>query len=375
MKKILDVLRGKRPAATATPPAMPSAAAPAVITQPQARVLAFIADWHTQWQHAQQRMGRNVDFAVWGALVDAVDGRHFSTGSSSATQRAFGSQPDFDPARTDVLDCVIDGANAQVHTRRHGGPVIHYHVHDLLRGQDGDWRIRSIFTLFDPPRSPVISAERATELRRLSSAEAALHDPTADLALDEHTLFQGSRHIDTGSVNGQVQLHDIGMLAVSSGVLAISDFGYDLAALRPLSRRAPSGHHRVQTVTLDQRVAGIRVCFAGDRRAVKWKAATCEGGNGIYGVDAGNLAIFDVSGLDGLSRIDQERHFRAWAEDDAARTLTLARPDDGVITPSGYGDGAYPAFWGLDDTDTLVSLYIDFMILVEETGDGRFVSI
>lgn len=47
--------------------------------------------------------------------------------------------------------------------------------------------------------------------------------------------------------------------------------------------------------------------------------------------------------------------------------LSMTGQDDCVICTSGFGDGAYPAFWGVNEQDEVVSLYIDFMILVQET--------
>ena len=55
--------------------------------------------------------------------------------------------------------------------------------------------------------------------------------------------------------------------------------------------------------------------------------------------------------------------------------MSLTNDDDCLITSSGFGDGAYPAFWGVDDSDRLVTLYIDFLVLVEEKDDGTLVSV
>lgn len=367
MKKLFDLLTGK--------PSTPAPASSTIAPTPEARVRAFIQHWHRQWTHARETMGDDVDFGRWHSLVSEADQAHFDRDCGSGTSDAYGSDPDFDPATTEVIGQRIDGTQAQVHTRRNGAASTRYHVYDLRHDANGDWRISQVFTLFDPPTAPVINAARYAELGTLSTADAPLTAPNDDFALDENLLFRGDRRIEQDDLRGQITQQVIGEIDIRSGVLAISDFGYGFDDLQPLARRAPLGRHPVETVMVDRRVAGIRIRFDPHRRAVTWKAARTQHGTGIYGVDAGNLAIFDVSGLQTLSHIAQERCFRQWSGAGIARTLALAHPDDCVITPSGYGDGAYPAFWGLDDSGALVSLYVDFMILIEERDAGRYVSL
>lgn len=39
--------------------------------------------------------------------------------------------------------------------------------------------------------------------------------------------------------------------------------------------------------------------------------------------------------------------------------------NDAVMVTSGYGDGAYPCYWGIDATGSLTSLVVDFLVLAE----------
>lgn len=49
--------------------------------------------------------------------------------------------------------------------------------------------------------------------------------------------------------------------------------------------------------------------------------------------------------------------------------------NDGVITLSGFGDGTYPAYWGIDKNGLIVSMVLDFMILAKENDYGVLVTI
>jgi hypothetical protein len=92
-------------------------------------------------------------------------------------------------------------------------------------------------------------------------------------------------------------------------------------------------------------------------------------------VDAGNLAIVDVKNLLNLSRIKKERLFGEWCLSGQPQLLSMTGQNDCLITSSGLGDGSYPAFWGVNEKDKIVSLYIDFMILVQEAEEGAYVSV
>jgi hypothetical protein len=43
---------------------------------------------------------------------------------------------------------------------------------------------------------------------------------------------------------------------------------------------------------------------------------------------------------------------------------------DILVADSGYGDGSYPAYWGLDAEGRTAQLVIDFLILTTYDEDG-----
>ena len=55
--------------------------------------------------------------------------------------------------------------------------------------------------------------------------------------------------------------------------------------------------------------------------------------------------------------------------------MSITDNNDCVISISGCGDGASPADWGFEAKGEVVSLFIDFMILVEENEQGLYESI
>jgi hypothetical protein len=347
------------------------------VSSPEERVDAFISHWHEQWSTALRKMGKDVDFDYWGTLISQVDDTHFIEGSSSGSRNSFGSRADYDPEFEKISECDIRSNTAQVYTEKYDAALKSstYHVYDLKRDTDGNWLIWRIFTLCHPPKSPVIDSDKHAEVISLCTANASLVKGEDGLNLNENILFQNNRNISLPHLDeGTPKLDEIGKLQVSSGILGILDFGYDIYDFEPLHKKVNPGEYPVETVTIHDRVAGIRVRFSKDKAPVKWYAANTANGNGVYGVDAGNLAIFDVEKLLNLSRIEKERLFGEWCLSGQPQLLSLTDQNDCVITSSGFGDGAYPAFWGVDEKDQIVSLYIDFMILVKETEEGTYVS-
>ncbi|MEM1262956.1 MAG: DUF4241 domain-containing protein [Pseudomonadota bacterium] len=345
---------------------------------PEERVQAFVDHWYAQWSTAQKAMGHKVDFDYWGKLVNEVDSTHFATGSSSNTAGAYGSQPTFGGASQQITKSESSESKAQVFAelREPAVSMTQYHVFDLERRSDNDWRITKVHELLDPPHEAVVDANAVTEALAMGMASAPPMNIQDNLSLDENVVFNGNRTVDIANLGeGKVRMTDIGTLHIRSGVLAILDFGYTIRNLEPLQQTVVTGEYPVQVVTVNDRVAALRVRFDIDRKSVRWQAANTPSGNGIYGVDAGNLAVFDVEALSGLTHLKKETVFDEWARTNVPSTVSLTGDNDCVITSSGFGDGAYPALWGFADNDQLVSLYLDFMILLEERDDGVLASI
>lgn len=348
------------------------------VDSPEDRVKAFISHWHEQWSKARKKMGKDVDFDYWGHQISQVDDAHFITGRSSGSRNSFGSQADYDPKTEKITECEIDGEIAQVFTELYEEALksSKYHVYELVRDVESGWKITEIFTLFHPPKSSVIDVDKHVEILAMSTEDAPFMDREEHIDLNENTLFQKVRNIKPLHLDeGEARLERIGSLRISSGVIGILDFGYDIYDFEPLHRKVKPGEYPVETVTIHDRVAGIRVKFTDSEEPIKWHAANTPSGNGVYGVDAGNLAIFDVSKLMGLNRIGKEKIFNEWCISGKPALVSMAGTNDCVISTSGFGDGAYPAYWGVNNQDEVISLYIDFMILVKENESGLYESI
>lgn len=221
-----------------------------------------------------------------------------------------------------------------------------------------------------------IAEAKHDPLLAMSTPDAPFTDRDDRLQLNENILFGPERSMTVGKLGeGIARREEIGKLTLESGVLGILDFGYDIYDFEPLHKKVNPGVYLVEAVKFQTWVAGVRVLFKPHEPAVKWYAANTPRNDDIYGVDAGNLAIVDVHSLVGLSRIKKERLFDQWAACEKSQLISMTSENDGLITLSGFGDGAYPAFWGVNEKDEIVSLYIDFMILIEKNQDGSFVSL
>ena len=348
------------------------------VDSPEDRVKAFISHWHEQWSKARNKMGKDVDFDYWGNQISEVDEIHFITGRSSGSRNSFGSQADYDPKTEKITECEINGEIAQVFTELYEEATksSKYHVYDLAYDTEKGWKITRIYTLFHPPKSSVIDSDKHKEILAMSIENASFMGREEHIDLNENTLFQEDRNIKIPQLDeGIARLEKVGNLRISSGIIGILDFGYDIYDFEPLQKKIKPGDYPVETVTIHDRVAGIRVKLSDSELPVKWYAANTPSGNGVYGVDAGNLAIFDVNNLMGLSRIEKEKIFDEWCMSGKPELVSMTDTNDCVISTSGYGDGAYPAYWGVDEKEEIVSLYIDFMILVKENDSGLYESI
>ena len=344
---------------------------------PEERVKAFIAHYQEQWSKAQKKMGSRVDFKYWQSLIAPVDDTHFVSGRSSGQGSSFSSSAPYDPESTIVTDCETRGERARVFAEHETTSVRpRYYVFYLEHGDDENWLISNMLELLYPPNSLFIDPDRNTGVLAMSSPTAPLTEIQDKLKLDENVLFQGDRTVDVPQLGAKhAKLQDVGTLKVQSGVLGMFDFGYNMYEFEPLHRGIEPGEYPVQVLWIENRVVGLRVRFNEDRAAMKWYAAKTPEGTGIYGVDAGNLAIMDVGGLLELTHLEKEILYETWIRTCQPALLSMKTDNDCVITPSGFGDGAYPAFWGVDASDEVVSLFIDFMVLVEEDDEGFMVSI
>jgi len=192
----------------------------------------------------------------------------------------------------------------------------------------------------------------------------------------------------------------IGSLVIASGkILACDPFNAE-RTFTSYSTGVPTGIHPVHlnTVTYqdgDQRVAYATVRFTLSKPAF-WKPARIEGKNDLdmfvgYPIDSGMGCFVDVLGLPLLLPKTIDRHaYRddfSWvlaamndyqsepihALDEqlnrgenilwAGVTLNAETGMNLLAFHSGWGDGAYPSFFGYDDQGTLTCLTTDFLVL------------
>jgi hypothetical protein len=203
-----------------------------------------------------------------------------------------------------------------------------------------------------------------------------------DAAFTPGTRFAGSRRV-TIETSPRV----IAELKVPTGRIIVCD---PLATSfeppgSPLSRSAPTGVFPVEVVIArfengDERVACARVRFAGDSKPVRWEVASFAGepapaAGAIpgYGVDAGMGCFFDGAACGGV----EPAVVQAWLAAAASRqvnTWTWHAADVGganvVMFSSGWGDGFYGSFWGLDAGDRVVALATDFQVLMGPASES-----
>jgi Protein of unknown function (DUF4241) len=194
---------------------------------------------------------------------------------------------------------------------------------------------------------------------------------------DFEPLFAGPLALVTDRGDAvDTRVVDVAPLRVTSGAVVTFD---PLSAweLDPLERSVPNGEHPVRLCIArfgtDERVAAARLTL-GAGHAVRWEMATRAGEDPAtlaehnffgFGVDAGTAAFADVAEArrlaeaqnDDLTDAMQASYVHTWSH-----AATLGTPN-AVAFSSGFGDGSYCAWWGLDADGAVVALVIDFDIL------------
>ncbi|WP_236207279.1 DUF4241 domain-containing protein [Pseudomonas tohonis] len=153
----------------------------------------------------------------------------------------------------------------------------------------------------------------------------------------------------------------------------------------PFTQPVPKGRFPLQLAIArigdDERVAFARIVFA-PGPATRWEMALVNGQDPNtlgpdeffgYGVDSGTGGFMDAAALRSYeARRDQEGEAfdeRLFAELDKTyqhtRSWYLLPTDAGNVAffSSGYGDGAYPSYFGYDANGRLVAVVTDFLLL------------
>ncbi|WP_374979883.1 DUF4241 domain-containing protein [Pseudomonas solani] len=212
-----------------------------------------------------------------------------------------------------------------------------------------------------------------------AEAAAPKDQPLFDAAFTEGYQVQ---------VEGQdYRLHTqaIGELELPTGQLVACD--PLVSCDGPFTQAVPKGRYPLQLAIArigdDERVAFARIVFA-PGPATRWEMAQVKGQDPNtlapdeffgYGVDSGTGGFLDAAALRSYeARRDQEGEAfdeRLFAELDKTyqhtRSWYLLPTDAGNVAffSSGYGDGAYPSYFGYDADGRLVAVVTDFLLLTE----------
>jgi len=204
--------------------------------------------------------------------------------------------------------------------------------------------------------------------------------------------------------DSKIELVNIGLLNVPTGQIVVCDPLVNPGAA-PLTRKIPTGKYPVKIYVAKTEKYGDRYAIAKLEikadKADKWVMALREGEKiselkeqGDYfgfPVDAGLGGFFDLrSGVEYNKFLDEfiknnpgknfyEDFFEAEFKKNSNKPNDFSDPDDIgdwvnyqfpgtdlniTIFHSGFGDGYYPAYWGIKNDGTVVSLVIDFHVLL-----------
>ncbi len=325
---------------------------------PAERVTAFIAAYHQAWS----RIGMS-DFDAWRGEVAELEREHFAAGAQSDLAQSM-SRPCPHAVGVEEITGERAGGSSAEHVIETEAGAHRYFEYDLVREGD-DWRIARLHEFLDPVGAPFV--EHPDRLEG-AAPDAPLEEVDHEVASDRWFRSAGPVRIERedGEETSGITVRPVGALAVRSGRLVVGDLGYDEHMLFPLARTVPPGNYPVEVAVVFERHAVLRVQL-GDGTAPVARyapASTLEGGF-VLPVDAGNLAVLDATVLAGLAARDKERAFSAYAslaERPAVHWLDFGHPHGGVVVDSGWGDGAYPVYWGLDHDDRVLALYLDFRL-------------
>jgi hypothetical protein len=196
-------------------------------------------------------------------------------------------------------------------------------------------------------------------------------------------LTEGTLDLPDGT-RVTLSLHPLGDLVLPTGQIVASD--PFIADDPPYTRGVAPGRYpvlvNVALINTDSRVAYAILRFSG-QRPVQWEMArypkhdpATPGENEFsgYGVDSGAGCFIDAGAVrilvertaaDGGENQDLTQRMAETYVDTWSWVNYVLDPDTGanvIAFSSGWGDGVYPSFWGLDETGAPVCLVTDFRV-------------
>ena len=195
-----------------------------------------------------------------------------------------------------------------------------------------------------------------------------------------HALTPGPRSTAQGEAT--IEHREIGRVRLPSGRVVAADPFVD-PDLPPFTRRVTPGAYPVRLAIAhypkdrDQRVAAAWLLFR-DAPVASWEPAQVEGHSSrrgeepsAYGVDSATGAFLSPEAAASFVRQEDTARFDAMSELMEATYVptwswALVQVDEGLdlaAFSSGFGDGAYASYWGLDAAGVPVVLLTDFGLL------------
>jgi hypothetical protein len=210
--------------------------------------------------------------------------------------------------------------------------------------------------------------------------------PTHRTPLPIEEVFVDGREIMDRDRALRIQVRTLGELLLPSGQLVACDPFFRNALT--FARHVPPGEHIVQVAVADfadnrdQRVVLARLCIS-DCNVVRWENAAPEGSDVRslpighhygYGVDSGTGCFASAELAPSFAA--EQTFCRALDAEMEAHTVdtwswgTLRDPGGAsnlIAFSSGFGDGFYPSYWGLDESGAIACLVTDFEVLLTST--------
>lgn len=173
----------------------------------------------------------------------------------------------------------------------------------------------------------------------------------------------------------------LGQLSLPSGRIVAAD-GFIMFGVKPFTRSVKAGSYPVTIAVAllddDQRIAFAQIRFSGHRVA-RWEMAVTSGQDPsklkpdemyAYGVDSGTGSFADPGAQEVLSADDANKLVDAAMEqmknvNEPTRDWVLIDTPKGsaALFSSGWGDGGYASYFGLDDAGEPAALITDFQVI------------
>lgn len=313
---------------------------------PQDRVAAFLADFAREHARIRPLFDEltSHSFDAWAEALAGVAARH-GTPNLDLEASSFRTPAPHVPDNI-TIGKTRETASGVVVAAKRGFPPANVSYHLVAVGDE--WRLDQVKTTYPGASAKAITAGEAKKRLALADPSAPLAPLGPDDRADPGVLFGGREVIGIGTFE-------------TSGVLAVGDFGYDLADQPVLSRRVPAGTCTGEYVSDQGVVAALRVRFS-DEKVASWALAESEHGH-VVGVDSGTVAVVDFAAAAGLTVTGKENAEDKAFEAVAAAVLRSRKGAFGVQVTSGWGDGAYPVYWGVGVDGTPVQVVVDLLVM------------